>query len=161
MTGNWVKLRRLDIPAILGIRLPNEQKGHVTLIGLSNDTAQIAIEDRTYSFPIPEVDRIWDGSFILIWKPPFNALNLPLGMQGEEIAWVQQILNIYEGKSVPASSTDLFDESLKQRILDFQKAQSLIPDGRIGPETLIRLTIAVNISEVPILSRYPHEREKS
>jgi general secretion pathway protein A len=161
MTGNWLKLRRLDIPVILGIRLSDEQKGYVTLIGLNNNTATIAIEDRIYSFPIPEVDKIWDGSFILIWKPPFNTLNLPLGMQGEEIAWVRQTLNIYEGKSVPSSSTDLFDESLKQRILDFQKAQSLIPDGRIGPETLIRLTIAVDISKVPILSHYPHEREKS
>jgi len=160
MTGNWLILRRLDIPAILKIQLPNGEKRHATLIGLNGNDATLAIGDRKYSFPLQEIDRMWDGSFILIWKPPFNELNLPLGMQGDQIAWVRQTLDAYEGRTTSSSVTNLFDNTLQQRIRDFQKSQSLVEDGRIGPETLIRLSVARDTANIPFLSRYPYKGEK-
>jgi general secretion pathway protein A len=160
MTGNWLKLRRLDIPAILGIQISNGEKRHATLIGLNGNVATLIIGGRKYSFLLQEIDRIWDGSFILIWKPPFNELNLPLGMQGDQIAWVRQTLDVYEGRTTSSSKANLFDQTLEQRIRDFQKSQSLVEDGRIGPETLIRLFVARDANNIPLLSRYPYEGEK-
>lgn len=161
LTGDWLKIRRLDIPAILSLKLEDEQARHVTLIGLDRDTATLAIGDGTYSFPLEAVDRAWDGSFILIWKPPFDAIRLPMGMRGKEITWVRRTLDAYEGKPVSPSPSDLFDDDLKKRILDFQKKQRLIQDGRIGPETLVRLTLLLNAYEVPKLSRYLREEGQS
>jgi general secretion pathway protein A len=160
MTGNWLRLRRLDIPAILGIQLPNGEKRHTTLIGLNGNVATLVIGDRKYSFLLQEIDRMWDGSFILIWKPPFNELNLPLGMQGDQIAWVRQTLDAYEGRTTSPPNGSLFDNTLEQRIRDFQKSQSLVEDGRIGPETLIRLFVARDATKIPLLSRYPYKGEK-
>ena len=157
LTGDWLKIRRLDIPVILQLKLENDQTRHVALIGLNGNIATIAIGDGTYSFPLQVLDRIWDGSFILIWKSPFDAIRLPLGMRGTEIAWIRQTLDAYEGKPASNSPSDLFDDALKKRILDFQKSQLLIKDGRIGPETLVRLSIALDLHKVPMLSRYPYE----
>ncbi|MBN2319907.1 MAG: AAA family ATPase [Acidobacteria bacterium] len=157
LTGDWLKIRRLDIPVILGLKIEDEQTRHAALIGLNGNIATLAIGDRTYSLPLQALDRMWDGSFILIWKPPFNAVRLPLGMRGEEIIWIRQILDTYEGKPVSFSPSDLFDNQLRMRILDFQKTQLLIPDGRIGPETLVRLSIALDMLNVPMLSRYSIE----
>ncbi len=152
LPGNWLKIRRLDIPAILGFELPNGDKRHGTLVGLQGNTATLTIDGQDYVFPVQEVDRWWDGSLILIWKPPFDTLILPMGMQGEEIIWVRRTLDACEGKPVQASPSDLFDESLRQRILVFQKTQRLVEDGRIGPETLVRLAIMDDPSGVPTLS---------
>ncbi len=161
LTGDWLKVRRLDIPVILSLKTESEQTRHAALIGLNGNIATMAIGDRTYSFPLQVVDRIWDGSLILIWKPPFDAIRLPLGMRGTEITWIRQILDAYEGKPVSPSPSDLFDDALKKRILDFQKSQLLIQDGRIGPETLVRLSIALDLHLVPMLSRYPYEGGQS
>lgn len=161
LTGDWRKIRRLDVPVILRLKLEEEQiqvqVQHAALIGLNGNMATLAIGDGTYSFPLQVVDRFWDGSFILIWKPPFDALRLPLGMRGKEITWIRQALDIFEGKPVSSSPSDLFDDDLKQRIMEFQKTQLLIQDGRIGPETLLRLSIAMDSYNVPVLSRYPYE----
>jgi general secretion pathway protein A len=160
MTGDWLKLRRLNIPAILRIQLPNGEKRHATLIGLNGDAATLVIGDREYSFQLQEIDRMWDGSFILIWKPPFNELSLPLGMKGDQIVWVRQTLDTYEGRTTPSSAANLFDNTLEQRIRGFQKSQSLVEDGRIGPETLIRLSVARDTANIPLLSRYPYKGER-
>ena len=66
-------------------------------------------------------------------------------------------MDAYEGKSVSQVPSDLFDDNLRKRILDFQKTQLLIQDGRVGPETLVRLSIALDIFKVPMLSRYSNE----
>jgi general secretion pathway protein A len=160
MTGDWLKLRRLDMPVILGIQLPNGEKRHAALIGLNGNVATLVIGGRKYSFLLQEIDRMWDGSFILVWKPPFNELNLLLGMQGDQIAWVRQTLDAYEGRTTSSSAANLFDNTLEQRVRDFQKSQLLVEDGRIGPETLIRLFVARNVANIPLLSRYPYKGEK-
>ena len=160
MTGDWPKLRRLDIPAILRIQLPDGKQRNITLIGLNGNIATLEIGSRRYSCLMQEIDRVWDGTFILIWKPPFEELRLPPGMQGRQITWINQSLDAYEGKTVSSSTSNLFDSALQQRILDFQKSQSLLQDGRIGPETLIRLSIVRDTERVPLLSHYPN-REKN
>jgi len=153
MTGDWLKIRRLDIPVIMSLQLPQGETRHITLVGLSGSTATVAISTGTYSFPVQDIDRFWDGSFILIWKPPFDALLLTQGMQGPEIAWARQILDAYEGMPESPSSSSLFDEELRKRIVLFQKTHLLIPDGRIGPETLLRLSLVLNTSSSPLLSQ--------
>lgn len=161
MSGNWLKLRRLDVPAILKLKLPNGQEEHVALVGLNGNAATLIIGSKTYNFPVQEVDRLWDGSFIIIWKPPFEKLKIPFGLRSKEIVWIRQKLDAYEGKPADATVSDIFDENLRKRILNFQKTQFLIQDGCIGPETLLRLTIAMEASEVPMLSKYIIKGEKS
>jgi len=157
LTGDWMKIRRLDVPVILSLKLSDERICNVALVGLRGNIATLEIGDKTFPFPLQVVDRMWDGSFILIWKPPFDALRLPMGMRGEEITWIRRTLDAYEGRPVSTAPSDLFDDDLRKRIVDFQKTQMLIQDGRVGPETLVRLSIALDKLNVPMLSRYSEE----
>ncbi len=154
LSGDWLKIRRLDLPVIMRLELPSRETSHVTLVGLKENYATIAVGSNTYTVPVQDIDRLWDGSFILIWKPPFDSLLLTQGMQGEEINWIQQTLDAHEGRIQTSDPSALFDRDLRERIVLFQQTENLLPDGRVGPETLLRLSIVSDASNIPLLSQY-------
>ncbi len=152
--GNWLRLRRFDLPAILELLLPDGTKCHVALIGLGDETATLAIGSHSYTFPLSEIDRVWDGSFIIIWKPPFASRQLSYGDRGEDVKWVRHALDRLEGKTSSLADSDMYDESLRQRVMAFQRKRSLIPDGYIGSETLTRLALSMEGPKAPSLLRH-------
>ena len=149
--GGWARLRRYDMPAILELLLPNGERRHVVLQGLDDETAMLIIQGKPINVSITEVARLWDGSFMILWKPPEVARNLSLGATGESVKWIRRALDRLDGESESDESV-AFDEELKQRVLDFQKKYSLMPDGIVGNETLVRLTLALEGPEAPSLS---------
>ncbi len=151
--GNWPKLRRFNLPAILETTLPNGERNSVALIGLGKNYATLVIKDREYAFPLSEISEVWQGSFILLWRPPFALKRLAYGSRGEEIKWVRAALDNLDGTAATSEVSDLYDETLRQRVMAFQREQSLIPDGQVGPETLARLSIALEGPESPALAR--------
>jgi general secretion pathway protein A len=150
--GNWLKLRRFDVPAILDIKLPSGKRRQVALIGLTDETATLAINGREYQFSLTEINQVWDGAFTIMWKPPFAMRHFSMGDSSKDVAWIRRALDAFEGKKSGDVVSELFDLDLKQRILAFQKKQSLIQDGFIGSETLVRLSAAMPDSTVPSLS---------
>lgn len=152
--GNWPKLRRFDLPAILELVMTNGTRIRATLVELGNQTAILVIGGGSYTFALAEIDQVWEGAFILLWKPPFALNHLSRGDRGEEVRWVRRALDRLEGKNSNAVVSDLFDENLRQRVIAFQKECSLIPDGYVGNETLVRLTLALEGTNAPSISRH-------
>jgi general secretion pathway protein A len=152
--GNWTKLRNFDLPAILELILPTGQRQRVTIVGLSADTATLEIGEREYSFPLREIDTMWDGSFIIVWKLPFSAGSVAPGARGEKVAWIRSTLDTLDGRAPSTPASDLFDSSLRQRVMAFQRDQSLPQDGVVGDMTLVRLTLALMGSEAPSISHH-------
>lgn len=151
--GNWTKLRNYDLPAILELTLPSGSLHRVALVGLKDETATLAIGGRNFVLPLREIEGAWDGSFILLWKFPFPLREISLGMIGEDVLWVRQTLDTLEGKPQDPVGSNLFDEGLRQRVLDFQRNQSLPRDGLVGTATFVRLTLALLGPNAPSLSR--------
>lgn len=156
LTGGWPKLRRYNVPAILEIILPDGVKKRVAIIGLNDDTATLAINGREHTLAISEIDRVWDGSFTILWKPPFTPRPLALGAQGEDVMWIRRALDALEKKNAPGEVTDIYDSELQRRVAAFQRKQSLIQDGFAGTETLVRLTLALDGTKIPSLSKTNH-----
>ncbi len=153
-TGNWPKLRRYNLPAILEIPLPTGGRKHVALVGLDDKTATLSIAGRERPFPLSDVDKIWDGSFILLWKPPFPPpYQLSTGASGANVLWIRRAMDALEKREPSPASKDAYDEELKQRVLRFQKDRLLIQDGFIGSETLVRIATAFSGPDSPTLSR--------
>ena len=148
-TGGWARLRRLDLPAILVISLPDGQRRYAALVGLGNEKAKLAIGGQEYTYPLSEVEKIWDGSFILLWKLPFVFRQLNPGVKGDDVAWVRNALDKLEGKRATSNTPDLFDKELQQRVQRFQKEKSLTGDGVVGVETLVWLLRATGEQQVP------------
>ena len=152
-TGNWQKLRRYDLPAILEIILPDGSPHQVAVVGLVNDVATLAIGNWTQTFALSQINKMWNGSFVILWKPPFPLRQLSIGDSGKEVLWVRHALDSLEGKAQTPADSELFDEDLQLRVLAFQRSQSLIQDGLAGSETLVRITVALQGVNAPSLSR--------
>ena len=150
--GNWIRLRYFDLPALLELALPSGQKHLVTLVGLGDETATLSIMGREYTFPLREIDRFWDGSFILVWQPPFSSRLVSPGTRGPEVVWIRRTVDALDGKAPSAAVSDLYDETLRQRIIAFQRERSLPQDGLVGNATLVRLTLALKGPDAPSLS---------
>jgi general secretion pathway protein A len=147
-------LRQFDLPAILDLKVPPAGKAPVALVALGQETATLALAGQEYTFPLREVDALWDGAYTLLWKvPPFGVRLVSLGMRGKDVGWLRSKLDELEGKETKVSRPEIYDEALQQRIRDFQRSRSLVPDGVVGEETVVQLVLATRDPGTPSLSR--------
>ena len=152
-TGSWPKLHRYNCPAILEMFIPGDAtKKQVTLKKVKDDEATFFIGGKEHSFPISSVNGLWDGSFIIIWKPPFaQHQTIGLDYRGQEVVWLRKSLDSIEGKETTSVMSDIYDDDLRRRVVAFQRKRSLVPDGYVGSETLVRLSMEL-VSDAPSLT---------
>jgi general secretion pathway protein A len=152
--GSWNKLRRFDLPAVLELKVPSGGKSPVALVALGQETATLTLAGQEYTIPLREIDALWDGGYTLLWKvPPFGVRLVSLGMRGKDVGWLRSKLDELEGKETKVSRPEIYDEALRQRIRDFQRSRSLVPDGVVGEETVVQLVLATREPGTPSLSR--------
>ena len=153
--GNWNKLRRYDLPALLVLTLPGGERRQVALVGLGDDSVTLQIGGAERTFSLAEVDRYWDGQFTVLWPPPQGIRVLSPGMQGEKVRWLRKTLDLAENTRSDATPSDQFDAELAARVQAFQRNASLDPDGLVGLETLVHLVHASRTPGTPSLSGRP------
>jgi general secretion pathway protein A len=153
-TGTWAKLRRIDLPAIIELATPTWDRRYATVVAVDDQTATLDLGGRRYTFPLSEVDRHWDGAFILLWKgAALSSLSIDPGTRGKDVEWVRQRLSELDGVPIAGKNGDVFDDQLRARVITFQRSRALQPDGIVGEETLAHLSIAPRDPSVPRLSR--------
>jgi general secretion pathway protein A len=141
------------LPAILELVPRGGERRRVALVGLGDDSATLLLGGREHTFPLREVEQAWDGPFILLWKvPSLESRLISPGMRGKDVEWLRRKLDEIEGKPSTGGRPNLYDEELKQRVLAFQRSRSLFPDGLVGEETLVQLTLAAREPGTPSLS---------
>ncbi len=153
-TGTWTVLRRLNLPAILELATPDGKKHHVVLASLDGDRATLEIGSRRVTLPSSEVERFWDGAFVMIWKSPVSGpVPLQPGMGGRDVAWLRERLGALDGRPVTAKAVQAYDDELKRRVAVFQQGEALVPDGIAGEETLVRLVATTPGANGPSLNK--------
>jgi general secretion pathway protein A len=152
-SGTWAKLRRYNLPAIVELTSPKGERRYAAVVGLGDETATLDFGGRRYVYPLPEVDRYWEGAFIVLWKAPsVSASAIVPGARGKDVEWVRQRLSEADGTPMPARQRDVYDEDLRARVIAFQRARSLRADGIVGEETLLHLSAAPRDPRIPRLS---------
>ena len=152
--GSWTRLRRYDLPAVLELVSPTHGRQYALVIGFAGQSVSLEIGGRPVTVPLSEVDPLWDGVFILVWRPPtLTTAPIAPGMRAKDVEWLRDRLAAVDG--VPDGATDrrLYDSALKERVIGFQRSRALDPDGLVGEETLAQLMVAANEPGVPRLSR--------
>jgi general secretion pathway protein A len=146
-------LRRLNLPAILELATSDGRKHHVVLASLDGERATLEIGSRRVTLPSVEVERFWDGAFVMIWRSPVTG-TLPLqpGMLGRDVAWLRQRLGALDGQPLTAKANQIYDDELRRRVAVFQQVESLVPDGIAGEETLVRLVATAPGANGPSLN---------
>lgn len=148
-------LRSLASPAILELRRPGGGEFPVTLLSLAGDRAQLVVAERTQAAPLAELFGQWNGRYVQLQQAPLNRSrrrSLDVGSRGPEVAWVDQQLAHWKSKNANRAGNPLFTPELKQRVMEFQRANGLPPDGVVGQNTLERLA-QVATGELPIAAR--------
>jgi general secretion pathway protein A len=147
--GTWTVLRRLDVPAVLTLATPSGDKHFAVLTALDEQNATVAIGERIVTLPLADVERFWDGEFVTTWKAPaIPATPLRVGTGGTGVRWLRQRLG---GGEDPGTNL-VYDEELRRRVVAFQQANGLAPDGIAGEETLLRLATTAPGSGAPSLA---------
>jgi general secretion pathway protein A len=151
--GTWAKLRRMDLPAIIELATPSWERRYATVVALDDDTATLDLGGRRHTFSLSEVDRYWEGPFIVLWKSPaLSSLSVKPGTRSKDVEWVRRRLSDLDGTPMAAADRAVFDDELRARVITFQRSRSLEPDGVVGEETLAHLSLTPRDPSIPRLS---------
>ena len=156
--GGLDELRELNRPAVLLLRDGRGQEFHALLNTLDDRGAGFALGGQTRTVAIGALAAQWSGQYALLWRMPSEAHdNIRLGERGPAVAWLARELAQVQGRAAPPVGDALFDGDLLRRVKQYQLGAGLIPDGLVGPRTLMRLAGATD-KTAPTLSRAPGER---
>ncbi len=133
--GSVSHLKQMNRPAVLRVVDGKNREYPATLISLKGDAAKVVVGNETKSVDLKEITEWWSGDYLLLWKaPPEYREELRPGGRGPIVAWVDKQLSL----------------SLVKQVKRLQLSSGLIPDGVIGPRTIMSLNAAARAKE-PLL----------
>jgi len=139
--GGLDELRQLNRPAVLVLRNSRGQEFHAALTGLEDNSATLALGSETRKVSLDTLADHWAGHYTLLWRmPPEAAESIRPGERGPAVAWLGRQLAQAQGRALDARADAIFDDALVRRVKQFQLSEGLIPDGAVGPQTLVRLS---------------------
>ena len=150
--GGLDELRRLNLPAVLLMQDKQGNKFNATLTRLDDKSATFAVGDETRVVSHSAFAEQWSGHYTLLWRrPPVAKKKLRPGDHGPDVEWLAKQLALLDGKATDTTQSPLFDEAMMRKVKQFQLAHGLIPDGSVGPQTMMHLSSAADMT-VPKLN---------
>ncbi len=138
--GGLTELRQLNLPAVLPMRDDQGREFQATLLKLGPQSATFEVGGKTTTVALGTLATQWSGYYSLLWRvPPVVQGAIRPGDHGPAVDWLRDRLARIQGGPPAAGGDQGFDADLLRRVKQFQLAQGLIPDGTVGPQTLIRL----------------------
>ncbi len=155
-SGTWNNLRHLNRPAVIELIANDGQKHHLLVSALEGGRVLSQIGDRQYTFDISEIERYWYGQYLLLWKPPLPERQvLRVGMRGQSVVWLREVLARYQREPVSAGKKDVFDKELEEQVKAFQREHNLAQDGIVGRLTFLQLNTYDSLAPPPLLLKGP------
>jgi general secretion pathway protein A len=141
--GGLSDLQRLNKPAVLTLVDGKGNEYFAALLSLQDNTATFAIGNETRKVDIRKIASWWFGEYTLFWKAPSNYKGkLEQGSRGPLVAWIDQQLSLVQGRAAKPEEKQIYNEPMKKEIKAFQMTAGLVPDGIVGPRTIICLANA-------------------
>jgi general secretion pathway protein A len=151
-SGAWGRLRRLDLPAVIELRTRAGDGYFATVVALDERRATLDFGGQQLRFPLGEIDRHWNGSFVLLWSAPISSTVLGPGQRGPDVRWLRRRLAGLDGAFRVATDSDVYDAEVVKRVKAFQQSRHLTADGVAGEETLAHLSAALVEPGMPRLA---------
>lgn len=139
--GGLDELRQFNRPATLRMRDAEEREFDATLTGLDDQTATFTFATHKMVVSRSALADQWSGHFTLFWRLPADVPgSIRPGQRGASVEWLTRQLALVQPGVEQAGADPVLDEALVRRVKQFQLAQGLVPDGSLGPVTLLRLS---------------------
>ena len=135
------ELRQLNRPAVLRMRDRQGQEFYAALTALDDKTATFAVGTATRVVALGALATQWSGHYTMLWRmPPGARENISQGQRGSAVEWLSKQLALAQGRATDTTGDPVYDDALVRQVKQFQLAQGLIPDGAVGPQTVMRLS---------------------
>jgi general secretion pathway protein A len=149
--GTVAQLKLLNRPAILSLVAPDGTEHQAVVAALGETSARLEAGGAAFEAELLELERVWYGQFLLLWRPPVPmARLLKPGMRGAEVSWLRQGLATVRGEAA-AGGSDLYDRELQRRVEEFQRSHRLAVDGIAGEQTQVLLDALIGAPGTPTL----------
>jgi peptidoglycan hydrolase-like protein with peptidoglycan-binding domain len=140
-TGTWQDIAEYDLPAVIELWDTGTTPFYGAVVGLEGDLVTLALGDKTLTLRTSTLANHWYGSFVVLWRtPPDYAGSIRPGDRHPTVAWVRETLADRDARAAASLDRSLFDQSLHDAVIAFQRDAGLPPDGVVGPSTWIALT---------------------
>ena len=149
----WERLLRLNLPAVLKLRIKDGEERFVALIGGDSQSVSLAGKDgKTLTYPLADLLPLWIGESTVVWRPPTKRKTYFMpGTTHSAVALLRQQLAASGFPALPEGPPERFDAALSEAVTRFQRTLGIRADGIIGPETQVGLAAALPRSGVPTL----------
>ncbi|HXX81537.1 MAG TPA: AAA family ATPase [Thermodesulfovibrionales bacterium] len=149
--GNLNSLLNLNRPAVLTLFDDSGRQFYATLSALQGQTATFVVGTETRTVEVREVEKKWLGDYTLFWRtPPDFRAPLRPGQKGTMVLWLNMQLALIQGKNDRPRKNLLYEGELVAQLKKFQLSEGLMPDGVVGPQTIIHLN-TLTASGEPLL----------
>lgn len=156
--GGLDELRQLNRPAVLRMSDDRGREFFATLTTLGPKTATFTVGGKTRVVTLSALAAKWSGDYSLLWRAPQPVQStIRPGERGPAVEWLRRLIAQMQGRKAEVIKDPVFDDALMLQVKQFQLAQGLIPDGNVGPQTLIRL-VGVADQTAPKLIRERGEK---
>ncbi|MDE0991112.1 MAG: AAA family ATPase [Pseudomonadales bacterium] len=143
------ELRELDRPVI--VQLNTE---YFTLAQILDGTLTVIAGSAQLSLTQAEFESNYNGTAQMLWRtPPAYQGPLKKNDRGATVDWLVTQLDLTEGHSPPIQAGFTFNDSLEERVRDFQRRSGLSPNGIVDPVTWIHLNDVEALSIPTLYSR--------
>jgi general secretion pathway protein A len=152
-SGGVDTLRRYNRPALLALEDDTGAIHQTIVVRLQGDKARLLIGASMHDVATSDLKARWNGEFQMLWRPPqLDTRSLAAGMQGEPVRVLHERLRQWAGLPAEAQASDVFDEELRDLVVQFQRRSGLIADGIAGTRTQALLDAALAATDSPLLS---------
>jgi general secretion pathway protein A len=149
--GTWNNLRGFDLPAIVTLTDAGGAAHQLVMTHIDDRSVTLRAGTASARFPLSEVEPLWYGEFLILWKPDAHAPHpLAPGMNGSGVMWLRSQLASLQ--LIHDSGSPQYDAELTNAVKRFQAQQHMQVDGIAGEETLVRLSTALAAPGTPLLA---------
>lgn len=140
-SGSLAKLTALGRPVVLRLHV-DAQDVWAVLLGVGEKQVRLALGGETHDIPRERLDPYWLGEYYAIWRAPafLSGTTLRRGDSGPAVEWLQQRLVEGGFVTMDLDGPALFDARIEAGVRALQGATGLLPDGIVGPETLMAVS---------------------
>ena len=128
------ELIRMNRPSLL--KLAGDKR--LLLVAIDGDRATIEYGTGPEMISRRELDAIWSGEYVLLWRLQTSIALIGPGSQGDPVRWLRQRLALVD-ETVQQTTANEYDSELEQQIKRFQVSIGQKADGVVGPKTMLFL----------------------
>jgi general secretion pathway protein A len=143
------ELRELDRPVIVQLNAE-----YFTLAQIIDGTLTVIAGSDQLNLTQAEFESNYNGTAQMLWRmPPAYQAPLKKDDRGPTVDWLVTQLDLIEGHSPPIQAGFTFNDSVEERVRDFQRRAGLSPNGIVDPVTWIHLNDVEAMSIPTLYSR--------